>query len=266
MKTLWRVYARSMKVHWAILLEYRGDTLFYMIGSFIYPLVTLAVWLAISAGGEVGGYGQRDFILYFLAVLFVARLNGAWDTWEIETMMREGTLSSYLLRPSAFIHWRIAENLVYKLLYGVLMLAAWMIAWPFTDVVHISLDPGFLAVVIVAILLASVIAYMFQYCLAMLGFWTTRMLAIVNLMEAVGLFLSGRIAPYSFLPDWVQATQSFTPFYWLLGFPVDVITGRVSGPAVWSGLGLQVFWAVLFIALYFVLWHRGLRKYSAVGG
>jgi ABC-2 type transport system permease protein len=263
---LWRVYARSMKVHWAILLEYRGDTFFYMVGSFIYPLVTLSVWLAISEQGEVGGYGQRDFILYFLAVLFVNRLTGAWDPWEIEILMREGTLSNYLLRPSALIHWRIAENLVYKLFYGALMLAAWAIAWPLTDVVHIPLDLDFLAVGVVTILLACVIRYMFQYCLALLGFWTTRMLAIVNLTEAIGLFLSGRLAPYSFLPTWVQETQAYTPFYWLLGFPVDVLTGRVTGGALWSGIGLQLLWSALFLALYFVLWHRGLRRYSAVGG
>lgn len=266
MKSMFRVYARMMKVHWLILLEYRGDTFFYMFGSFIYPLVTLAVWLAISAGGSIGSYGQKQFVLYFLLVVFVQRLTSAWDAWEIETAIREGTLSNFLLKPSAYIHWRLAENLVYKLFYGVLMLVAWVIAWQFTDVVHISLASGFLAVSFLTVLFACAIQYLFQYALALLGFWTTRMMALVNLSSALGLFLSGRIAPFSLLPGWVQASQNYTPFYWTLGFPVDVMTGKSTGSALWTGLGLQAFWTAIFIGAYFVLWNRGLRKFSAVGG
>jgi ABC-2 type transport system permease protein len=52
----------------------------------------------------------------------------------------------------------------------------------------------------------------------------------------------------------------------LLGFPVDVMTQKISGSSVWHGIGLQVLWSALFIGLYFVLWNRGVKKFSAVGG
>jgi ABC-2 type transport system permease protein len=265
-RRMFRVYARMMKVHWAILLEYRGDTFFYMVGSFIYPLVTLAVWLTISADGAVGGYEQRDFILYFLVVLFISRLAAYWDPWEMETLMREGTLSNYLLRPSAFFHWRFSENLVYKLFYGALMIAAWALAWPFFEAVRIPLEPVFLLASFSSVVLAVMIRYMMGFCLSLLAFWTTRMLAIVNLVMLTDQFISGRIAPYELLPDWVQQVSGFLPFYWTMGFPVEVITGKVTGEAVLFGLGVQAFWQALFIALYFVMWNRGIRKYSAVGG
>ncbi|HEU4963831.1 MAG TPA: ABC-2 family transporter protein [Bacilli bacterium] len=266
MTRLARIYARMMKVHWVILLEYRGDTFFYMFGSFLYPLVTLAVWLAIAADNPVGDYGQQEFILYYLMVLFVSRLTATWDPWEIEVLIREGTLSPHLLRPASFFHWRFSESLVYKLFYGAVMLVVWVIAWPLTDAVHISLEPLLLMQAVVAIVFAVMIRYLLFFCLSLLGFWTTRMLSIVNLVEALGLFLSGRIAPFSLLPDWVQASQNYTPFYWLLGFPVDLLTGKVSETAVWSGLGVQAIWLALFVGLYFLMWNRGLRKFSAVGG
>lgn len=266
MMKLFRVYSRMMKVHWAILLEYRGDTLFYMLGSFVYPLVLLAVWWAVAAGGSVGGYDQQDFVLYFLMVMFVARMGAYWDPWAIEPMIREGTLSSYLLRPSAFFHWQFSENLVYKLFYGVVMIAAWMIAWPFTEAVRIPLHPSFLAVAVSSLLLAILIRYMMGFCLALLGFWTTRVLAITNLFELMGQFLSGRIAPFALLPDWVQTSQNFMPFYWTLGFPVDVLTEKVTGAAIWNGLLIQAVWMAVFVGLYFVMWNRGIKKYSAVGG
>jgi ABC-2 type transport system permease protein len=263
---LWRVYSRWMKIHWAILLEYRGDTFFYMLGGFISPIVILAVWMTVSGGGNIGSYGTRDFVLYFLSIMFVSRLTASWDAWEIEVHLREGTLSGFLLRPSSYLHYRVAENLVYKLFYGVLMILAWGIAWPFAEAVHIELEPMHLLTVVVAILLACATRYLLYYNIGLLGFWTTRTSAIVGLVEAVSMFLSGRIAPYALLPDWVRASQSFTPFYWNLGFPVDLMTGKLNGTTVWQGLGIQALWLVLFIAAYQLLWRRGLRKYSAVGG
>ncbi|KEO81682.1 ABC transporter permease [Tumebacillus flagellatus] len=264
--TLWRVYIRWMKIHWAILLEYRGDTFFYMLGGFISPIVTLAVWMTVSGGGSIGSYDQRDFILYFLSIMFVSRLTASWDAWEVEVHIREGTLSGYLLRPSSYLHYRIAENLVYKLFYGVVMVVAWIIAWPLTDVVRISLEPVHVLSILLAILLACATRYLLYYNLGLLGFWTTRTSAIVGFVEALSMFLSGRIAPYALLPDWVRESQSFTPFYWNLGFPVDIMTGKLTGAAVWQGLGVQAIWLVLFIAAYSVLWKQGLRKHSAVGG
>lgn len=263
---LWRVYIRWMKIHWAILLEYRGDTLFYMLGGFISPIVTLAVWMTVSGGGTIGSYDNRDFILYFLSIMFVSRLTASWDAWEIEVHLREGTLSGYLLRPSSYFHYRLAENLVYKLFYGVVMVIAWAIAWPLTEVVRISLDPVHVLSILLAIAFAAATRYLLYYNIGLLGFWTTRTLAIVGVVEAVSMFLSGRIAPYSLLPAWVKSAQDYTPFYWNLGFPVDLMTGKLGGAAVWQGLLMQTLWLAFLIAAYLVLWHRGLRKYSAVGG
>jgi ABC-2 type transport system permease protein len=266
MRNLWRVYARWMKIHWAILLEYRGDTFFYMFGSFVHPLVTLAVWLAIAGDGAVGGYEQDDFVLYFLIVMFVMRINASWDPWEMEVHIREGTLSGYLLRPSSYFHYRLAENLVYKFFYLAIMLVVWAIAWPFFPLIRLPLSVDFVLLAVVTIVLGAAMRYLLYYNIGLLGFWTTRMLALVSLVEGLGLFLSGRIAPYALLPEWVQLSKHVTPFYWYLGFPVDVITGRVAGDQLWSGLLMQALWAVLMVVLYQVLWKKGLRKYGAVGG
>jgi ABC-2 type transport system permease protein len=57
-----------------------------------------------------------------------------------------------------------------------------------------------------------------------------------------------------------------TPYPYLLHFPVGVYLGRVEGEALGRGLAMQAGWVVLGFVLLRVVWARGVRRYSAVGG
>jgi ABC-2 type transport system permease protein len=50
-------------------------------------------------------------------------------------------------------------------------------------------------------------------------------------------------------------------------FPAAIFTGRIKTQAqALEGLGIQLFWVVVLLALAHFLWVRGLRRYTAVGG
>lgn len=266
MRRLYEKYYQLMRVAWLILLEYRGETFFYLFGSLATPLVTLAVWTSLAGGGQVGGYGKEDFVRYFLAAIFVMRLTVSWDVWELDTMIREGTFSSQLVRPINPIHWRIAESVVYKLFYLVIMVIAWGILWVFYPVVRLNLTGAQWGAAIFAIMFAIAIRYMMGYCVGLMAFWTNRSVAIFNLLDTIGYFLRGMIAPLALLPPVIRIIAEVSPFYWMLGFPVDLVTRPWNELHVTNGFLMQSLWLVLFLLLYALLWRKGLKKYGAVGG
>ena len=50
-------------------------------------------------------------------------------------------------------------------------------------------------------------------------------------------------------------------------FPAAIFTGRISTPAeALSGLGIQACWVVALLSIATLLWRRGLRRHTAVGG
>jgi ABC-2 type transport system permease protein len=50
-------------------------------------------------------------------------------------------------------------------------------------------------------------------------------------------------------------------------FPVALLTGRLNDPAVvMQMLQIQAFWVVVILVAGQVLWRRGLRLHTAVGG
>jgi ABC-2 type transport system permease protein len=79
------------------------------------------------------------------------------------------------------------------------------------------------------------------------------------------LFLSGQIAPLSLLPQPVQVISYALPFRWLIGFPIELVLGRLTAPQTLIGLGAQAGWLILSFAIMRTVWRAGVRVYTAVG-
>jgi viologen exporter family transport system permease protein len=79
------------------------------------------------------------------------------------------------------------------------------------------------------------------------------------------LFLSGQVAPLSLFPFPVQVAATLLPFRWVIGFPVELLLGRLTLGEALVGFAAQGVWLVLSLALLKIVWRAGVRQYSAVG-
>nr|MBA2598365.1 ABC-2 family transporter protein [Chloroflexia bacterium] len=116
-----------------------------------------------------------------------------------------------------------------------------------------------------ALLLAMALRFAVEWTMASLAFWITRVNAINQLYFVVFLFLSGFVAPLDLLPGPVRSIAEWLPFYRMLGFPVELLLGRLSPTQAMVGFGAQLAWLALALVLLNVTWARGVRQYSAVG-
>src|SRR5919112_884334 len=236
------LYRAQFKTTIASQLQYRGALVIWIIGLILQPVIYLSVWstVARSQGGSVDGFNASDFAAYYLTALVVSQASFTWIMWEMEYWIRQGNLSPLLVRPVHPIHQHIADNLTFKLLT--------------------------MAVVIpVAVVLAMALRFAMEWTLASLAFWVTRVNAINQLYFVVFLFLSGFVAPLDLLPGPVRAIAELLPFYRMLGFPVELLLGRLSPTQALIGFGAQLGWLAFALLLLNVTWARGVRQYSAVG-
>ena len=100
----------------------------------------------------------------------------------------------------------------------------------------------------------------------MLCFWTTRGAAIFDLYMAAELLLSGRLVPMPLMPEWVQEIARFLPFQWAFYFPIESLVGDMSNTELLKGLGAQLLWILIGLAIFRIAWRYAIRRYSAVGG
>ena len=266
MSALLDAYAAQFKITFAVQVQYRVAMGIYLIGMIFQPTVYLVVWstVARAQGGQVGGYDPRDFAAYFITMMLTTHWTFTWIMHEFEFEVRMGRLSPKLLRPLHPLHTHVADNVSYKLLTSIVMVpAALILAWVF----QARLEPqGWsLALALPSIAMAFAARLLIGYTVALAAFWTTRVLAINEMYFLTDLFLSGIMAPLALLPPVLQTVANALPFRWNVGFPVELILGRLPVDQALRGLGVQLFWLLVIGALFRLLWNRGVKRYSAVG-
>jgi ABC-2 type transport system permease protein len=116
-----------------------------------------------------------------------------------------------------------------------------------------------------ALILAFLVRFLLEWTLALAAFWTTRVNAINQVYFILMLFLAGQIAPLTLFPHWIQILADILPFRWMLGFPVELVLGRLTQLQALEGLAAQVAWVILSLVLVRIVWRAGVRVYSAVG-
>ena len=84
-------------------------------------------------------------------------------------------------------------------------------------------------------------------------------------LEERDLLLSGRLVPLTLMPDWVQTLAWLLPFRWTFYFPIETLVGELSNAELLAGLGMQLVWTLIGIALFSLVWRRAVRHYTAVG-
>lgn len=266
MRDLAALYAQQFKTTFASMLQYRASLFIWMIGQVLEPLIYLVVWSTVSAsrGGSVGDFTAAQFAAYYIVFMLVNQLTYTWIMWEYEYRIREGLLSPALLRPVHPIHADIADNVSSKLVtLPVMLLVASALALIFKPSAGVQLWA--LLAFLPAIVLAFLLRFLVEWTLAQAAFWTTRVSAINQVYFVLVLFLSGQIAPLSLFPRPIQVLATILPFHWMIGFPVELVLGRLTPVQAVTGLAAQAAWVGISLFLVRIVWRAGIRIYSAVG-
>ncbi len=260
------LYSQQFKTTFASMLQYRASLFIWMISSVLEPVVYLIVWSTVSnsSGGSVGTYTPGDFAAYYIAFMIVNQVTYTWIMYEYEYRIRQGYLSFALVKPVHPIHSDIADNLSSKLVtLPVLLVIAVGLGLIFHPTVAIKLWAVLLFIPV--LLLAFLVRFLLEWTLALAAFWTTRVSAINQVYFVLMLFLSGQLAPLTLFPNWLQTAAGILPFQWMLGFPVELVLGRLSLIQALEGVGAQLAWVIVSLVLIRLVWRSAVRVYSAVG-
>ncbi len=260
------VYPAFLRTALLSSIQYRASGAIWMISSILEPLVYLTVWstVARSQGGTVGGYTPEEFAAYYATLLLVNHLTFTWVMHEFEWRIRYGSLSFALLRPVHPIHADIAENLSFKAVQLVVILPAMVL-------LCLAFQPRFepegwsLVLFLPALAFGFLIRFLVEWTLALAAFWTTRVTAMNQIYFSLQMFLSGRVAPIALLPLWVSGAAEHLPFYYAVGFPVELALGRLSPDEAIRGFIVQVVWLVIANLAITLIWRRAAKRFTAVG-
>ena len=266
MSTLPGIYRARFVAEFQSATQYRVQSLLWLLFAVIRPVVFLAAWSAAAnaQGGAIADFSVGDFAAYYVCLSLVTQLTTSWDAYDFELEVRQGKLSSKLLRPLHPLHYAIVSNVVFKVMtLPALSPALILIAWTFQARFQTQLWQ--LAVFVPSILLAVALRFVFGWVLAALAFWTTRLHAIMHLYDRASFLFAGQMAPLSLLPRPLAALGYALPFAYMLWGPSEILRGGATVDQAVSILVGQTVWLVLSGLAFVVIWRMGLREFSAVG-
>lgn len=79
-------------------------------------------------------------------------------------------------------------------------------------------------------------------------------------------FCAGLFVPLTLFPGWLHLVATLTPFPSFLQYPIDVLSGRVTGGAAVGLVLTQVVWLLITAAIGQPLTRAGRRRLEIQGG
>jgi ABC-2 type transport system permease protein len=260
-----RALPTLFKVGFAEAVAYRAE-MFVWVLSTTMPFVNMALWSAVSAAGPVKGYGQAQFVAYFLCTFMVRQVTGAWAAWQMNFEVRQGTMTMRLLRPIHPIVSYAVENLSYTPLKVLVTLPALAGLLLTVGPAALSGDPVLWLLWLPAMAGAWLIAFLVNVCVGTLSLFLEQSLKLMDIWLAAFVVFSGYVVPVSLFPPLLRSAVDWLPFRYIIGLPVELMTGVVSRGDALRLLAGQWAWVLVLATAGHFLWRHGIKRFGAHGG
>lgn len=254
-----------IKGTWLSWVQHRSFFFILAFGWMIPPLIYLLVWSTAAGEQPIGGLTRGGFVAYYLVLILVNQLTYSQTNWTVGDLIRYGQMNPLLVRPLSPLYDALASEVAGKVVYLLFDV-------PIVAVLALILRPELewtllnVLAFVPALGLAWMLRFFWGYWLALLAFWAARADALLAVQDSLIFLLAGQVAPISLLPGALQLVAKVLPFRYMVGFPVEVLTGQLDTAGLLMGFAVQAGWLAVALALSAVMWRMGLRRYTAVGG
>jgi ABC-2 type transport system permease protein len=280
-------YAKIFRVSLIERMTYRGDFFLSTLLRFLPMVTTILLWEAIYAGSgqerlsglswkqktgaadvKMISFSRNEMIAYLL-LIHISRMFSSMPGLAagIARDVRDGTLKKYLLQPIDMIAYLVSYRAAHKAAYIATSSLPYLLLF-FLCRSYFDHFPDLLTVCayVASLLLGFVIGFFFETGIGMIGFWFLEVTSLLYVVNTLNFFISGQMFPLDLLPPVFAGALKAMPFQYMAYFPAAIFLGKVTGVQLVYGLGIELAWAVVFVAAANSLYRLGLRRYSAFGG
>lgn len=251
-------------------MEYRTNFLLSLASGAFAILIQYFVWTAIyksNPSNTLFGYEYEQMIVYIILAGLLSKVMSTGFEWEIASDIKNGGLSRFLVQPIRYLPYRIMNFLGAKLvqLFMFSIISAIILVSLYFSI-GLELAFGNIGLLFLVILLSLLLNCLLFYCISALAFWITEIAAVFIGLGVVTNILSGGIFPLDVFGEKVEKVLLMLPFPYVIYFPLNILGGKYTMGDIVNGLLIQCFWIIICYALAKLLWHKGMKKYVAIGG
>jgi len=263
-------YLQVFKISFQQEFAYRISFIMWRVRNILQIFVVFFLWDTIFyfQGRELFGYDREKILTYVFGLIFVKAFVLSSRAQDVSGEISRGEIINHLLKPISYFKYWLTRDLSSKVLNLVFAAGEFSFLYiilkpPF----YFQSNPLYIVVFLVSICAAILTYFLLLFIVDSIPFWAPEMgwgghfLVTVILVE----FLSGSLFPLDILPITIQNVLNFTPFPYLIFFPLQVYLGKITGILLFKGLVISFAWILVMWYLMKRIWEKGLKAYQAYG-
>ena len=260
-------YLTLVKSIFATVVIYRVGLFFTLIGNLLYTVLIYFLWRSIYQGSEtIRGMTFDQTLIYLALASSIFVLLKTWTEWFMTRTINDGSIATELIKPIDYQVCMLFRTAGFVLVNMVVITLPSVLVLFLVFGVRIETGIG-LAFAPVALLLAFLISFTFDYIVGTSGFFTESTWGISMTKEIITTLLSGALVPLQFFPEGIRRVLELLPFQAIYHVPLTLITSPDLALAdCWRLLASQVFWVVALLIISRVFFRQALRVLTVSGG
>lgn len=243
-------------------MNYRFNFLFTYVLHITRLLIYLTVWSVIfTEQPEIVNYTWNTIATYYVFATFLILLLSPSHLFELQPLIRKGTLSSLLIKPISMEANIFAKFLASKIpIFIIMPILTFFVLKLLSIKIVLSLSP----LAIALFFLSLSLTFYFGLFISTFAFWLVEMWPLRRFFQGCMALFGGIIAPLDLLPSYIKTLAMYTPFPYLGYFNVKAFQGLLSKDELIVHCMVDLSWALLFALGFKILWNLGLKRYEAV--
>jgi ABC-2 type transport system permease protein len=245
---------------------YRLEFLFEVLGAaFVPALIQMVIWYSMfQMGGntEIAGMSYAQMMAYTLTSMLFTQVRGGDHDFELAEMIRNGSLSNYLLRPVGAVEFIYIRGVAPKIFIAGICLVVGLLSPLFGS----GLDPVRMLGAMGLALMGNVIHYQLGAALATVSFYWEEGYSVLMVKNMIVSLLSGELIPLFLFPESMSWIWKSMPFYLYVFGPTQYALGHWSHQEFLMNVGIGCVWLAIGALLIQWSWRRGISRYVSIGG
>jgi ABC-2 type transport system permease protein len=214
-------------------------------------------------------YKPMALVLYFALASFHHGIQHHASSRDVGGDIRLGKLSYTIIRPFPFLLQALLRSMAFTLTYAVLLSPLLTAALVWVPGLWTEFASGLEHIVWwqypVALALGLMCGWLIRIAVGLFAFDMSQIWGPDTFFIAVYFAASGAVFPVDLLPLWAMTLVKWTPMYYMVGFPVLTLMGRIP-PDQFTEQALQGgVVALCTMVMVSLMWLRGIKKFEAIG-
>ena len=264
--TEWSKWSETIRVSWSERLVYKLNFCLMIIApTLVFFFIKYNLWSSIYEMPGVRlikGYSLDAMLQYQALVMITAFLSQGYNSMDLASDIRLGRMSKFLIYPFSFGKYHFGRFLALQAIQLAVAVVTLLLVLKSGVIAPLALDNLFCGFALT--FCVSVMWFSICFILGLVAFWMEQTWVLRVMFLIVSQFLSGAIIPLDLFPGWLNQILQYLPFPFLTYVPVKVFSGEYSGNYIIALLSTLV-WTFVFSGLAWVIWKRGVMRYTAAG-